>query len=96
MNSKNRLLKQKTQQQQQAEANQQIAKRSSSPKSDDSDEEDQFITSYETISIQVNWANSLSLTLISFVLINFFFKNEVVRSSRHIAYESGVNIHDFG
>ena len=33
---------------------QQLAKRSNSPKSDDSDEDDQFITSYETISIQVN------------------------------------------
>ena len=32
---------------------QQLAKRSNSPKGDDSDEDDQFITSYETISIQV-------------------------------------------
>lgn len=43
-NAKTRLLKQKTQE---------SSQRSNLPKSDDSDDEDQFITSYETISIQL-------------------------------------------
>jgi brefeldin A-resistance guanine nucleotide exchange factor 1 len=55
VNSKSRLMtKSKSQQQALYDAQQsQLHKRSSSPKSDESDEDDQFITSYETISIQL-------------------------------------------
>lgn len=53
--SKNRLTKQKTQPTAaELSHNQTLSKRSNSPKYDESDEDDQFITSYETLSIQVN------------------------------------------
>jgi hypothetical protein len=50
-----RLSKQKNQADAQAQSQSQLAaaKRSNSPKYDDSDDDDLFITSYETISIQV-------------------------------------------
>lgn len=50
LTAKGKLTKQKTQSEQ---SQSQSHKRSISPKNDDSDEEDQFITSYETISLQV-------------------------------------------
>lgn len=49
--AKSKLLKQKTQSH--SESSPQLNKRSDLAKPDDSDEEDQFITSYETISIQL-------------------------------------------